>query len=190
MTTGYNVVDSCVLFFPFFLILFTSSRTSALSLFACSFLFSFILALYLFLVVKQRADFRSNDSGSCLSSAFRVSSQRDIHIFKMLSFICFLFTKSNLALTFSSFLWCITDDQSNCASVRAHVSIVSREDVISTRQGMQRKCVSSCPFLWSSIKFTPSYSSIQIDWYGFFLRNFVLKRSNNPRNSTIPCVPI
>lgn len=74
MTTGYNVVDSCVLFFRFFFS-FSSHllETFALiSLFVCSLLlifFPFVLALLLFFVSldgKQRADSGSNDSGSLL----------------------------------------------------------------------------------------------------------------------------
>lgn len=81
MTTGYNVVDSCVLFISFlsffFLVLFASlletfaviSLSSSVAFFS-SFFFPFafyslitLLFFFLFLDGKQRADSGSNDSG-------------------------------------------------------------------------------------------------------------------------------
>jgi len=50
-----------------FLVLFASSRTSALFLFACIVSFSVLtLCSFSFEMVKQRTDFGSNDSGAVL----------------------------------------------------------------------------------------------------------------------------
>lgn len=68
MTTGYNVVDSCVLFFIFsFSSLLLVPPRCFFSLFAFCFFFPFrSLCSFTFFLRdgKQRADFESNDSGS------------------------------------------------------------------------------------------------------------------------------
>lgn len=168
-----------------FLVLFASSRTSALFLFACvwflpNFMFSYGFS---FEMVSSEQILGVMTVGR--SSAFHVSSRCVILPFGSTSLSRFLYSQklNNLAFIFFFSAMCVIDDE---VHTRAHALTASARWFSRRRDRVCGGDVSVCLllsfplFIHNSLLPVPPYKWVN-KRISFCLRNFVRKRPNDPR---------